>query len=358
MIAAPLAMLVAIRPLLSGLGWAARRGASPGRRWPSSSSPAPSTRASSPSATRRSARPGTAPSCAPSCRSSTASRSSTRARTATPPTSCSAPTPTCRWSSSPTRTSPQNLEKPFDTGDAYSPIDFDSFSRSTLNRFPYVITGRAAWNSEAPPSFRRIAATPSYILWERTAPPPARPPRAARGDRAGGLRRLRRAGDPHPHRQPRPRLALPGRRRRAETRAGAQDSVLGTGESATQTLDLPAGRWLLSLQYFSPFDLTLSAPGFSEPLEAALDGQRPNTISLANNGQFWPAGRVRERRRPGRVHDRRRRGDRDPEPHRLGRQGDDRRAGRRPRRAPPDRAAAARPAAAGSTGTKPATPTP
>jgi hypothetical protein len=24
-----------------------------------------------------------------------------------------------------------------------------------------------------------------------------------------------------------------------------------------------------------------------------LDGQRPNTISLANNGQFWPAGRYR-----------------------------------------------------------------
>ena len=47
----------------------------------------------------------------------------------------------------------QNLEKPFDTGDAYSPIDFDSFSRSTLNAFPYVITGRAAWNSEAPKSF-------------------------------------------------------------------------------------------------------------------------------------------------------------------------------------------------------------
>jgi len=37
--------------------------------------------------------------------------------------------------------------------------------------------------------------------------------------------------------------------------------------------------------------LTLSAPGFSEPLFAALDGQRPNTISLGNNGQYWPAGK-------------------------------------------------------------------
>jgi hypothetical protein len=73
----------------------------------------------------------------------------------------------------------------------------------------------------------------------------------------------------------------------------APDSVLGTGERAAQTLDLPAGRWLLSLQYFSPFDLTLSAPGMRpRELPAALDGQRPNTISLSNNGQYWPAGEV------------------------------------------------------------------
>ena len=26
----------------------------------------------------------------------------------------------------------------------------------------------AAWNSEAPPNFRRVAATPSYILWKNT----------------------------------------------------------------------------------------------------------------------------------------------------------------------------------------------
>jgi hypothetical protein len=68
-------------------------------------------------------------------------------------------------------------------------------------------------------------------------------------------------------------------------------SVLDSGERTSQTLNLPAGRWYLSLQYFSPFGLTLSAPGFEEPLKPALDGQRPNSISLANDGQFWPAGR-------------------------------------------------------------------
>ena len=61
-----------------------------------------------------------------------------------------------------------NPEKPFDTGDAYSPIDFDSFSGGTLDRFPYVITSRAAWNSQAPPNFERVDSTPSYVLWKRT----------------------------------------------------------------------------------------------------------------------------------------------------------------------------------------------
>src|SRR4029079_15812986 len=65
-----------------------------------------------------------------------------------------------------------NPEKPFDTGDAYSPVDFDSLSRGTLDRFPYVITSRAAWNSQAPPNFKRVDSTPSYVLWKQTGATP------------------------------------------------------------------------------------------------------------------------------------------------------------------------------------------
>ncbi len=185
-----------------------------------------------------------------------------------------------------------NPEKPFDTGDAYSPIDFDSFSQATLARFPYVITGRAAWNSEAPRGFRRVAATPSYLLWKRTGPLPtdrhvllegAEP--AAHADCAAPELRILTA---NPGRASLfPGAAVGGKGRWSP---GAE---LETGESASQTLALPAGDWLLSLQYFSPFDLTLSAPGLRQPLKAAQDGQRPTTISLASNGQFWPAGKVR-----------------------------------------------------------------
>ena len=115
----------------------------------------------------------------------------------------------------------QNLEKPFDTGDAYSPIDFDSFSRSTLDAFPYVITGRAAWNSEAPDAFRRDRLDPLIRPLGKAARPAARAPRAARGDRAGGIRGLRLARDRDPHLEPGPRLPLPRGGDRAETRLDA-----------------------------------------------------------------------------------------------------------------------------------------
>ncbi|HEX6687783.1 MAG TPA: hypothetical protein VF085_03865 [Solirubrobacterales bacterium] len=183
----------------------------------------------------------------------------------------------------------ESPEKPFDTGDAYSPIDFDSFSRGTLDGFPYVITGRAAWNSQAPPGFKRIAATPSFLLWKRTGNVPENRHVLLEGTNAGA-----RAGCASP--EIRILLANQGRASlfpavaiasKARWDAGSQ---LRTGESTAQTIALPQGRWHLSLQYFSPFALTLSAPGFERELEPALDGQRPNTISLANDGQFWPAG--------------------------------------------------------------------
>jgi hypothetical protein len=182
-----------------------------------------------------------------------------------------------------------NPEKPFDTGDAYSPIDFDSFSTGTLNAFPYVVTSRAAWNSKPPPNFKRVAATPSYVLWERDGDTPEDRHVLLEGTAAGAY-----AGCDSP--EIRILLANPGR---ASLFPGAvvggkgdwdAGSILSPGSETSQVLELPAGTWNLSLQYFSPLALTLSAPGFEEPLQAALDGQRPNTISLGNNGQFWPAG--------------------------------------------------------------------
>jgi hypothetical protein len=183
-----------------------------------------------------------------------------------------------------------NSEKPFDTGDAYSPIDFDSFNRGTLDRFPYVVTGRSAWNSQAPPNFKRVAKTADFILWERTGPTPRNRHVLLEGTEAGARAHCN---------SPEVRILLESGGKASlfgETVIGTKPqwsdgSTLGTGESTSQALELPPGTWDLSLQYFSPFALSISAPGFKEELIAALDGQRPSTISLNNNGQFWPAGK-------------------------------------------------------------------
>jgi hypothetical protein len=187
-----------------------------------------------------------------------------------------------------------NSEKPFDTGDAYSPIDFDSFNRGTDNRFRYVITGRGAWNSEAPPNFKRIAKTADFILWERTGPTPLNRHVLLEGTEAGARAHCN---------SPETKILLESGGEATvfgETVVGTKPmwsdgSILENGESTTQTLELPAGTWDLSLQYFSPFGLTVSAPGFEEALIPALDGQRPSSISLNNNGQFWPAGKFRSK---------------------------------------------------------------
>ncbi len=183
-----------------------------------------------------------------------------------------------------------NSEKPFDTGDAYSPIDFDSFNRGTLDRFPYVVTSRGAWNSEAPPNFKRIAKTEDFILWERTGPTPRGRHLLLEGTEAGARAHCN---------SPEVRILLESGGEATvfgESAIGTKPewsngSILGNGETTSQSLELAKGTWNLSLQYFSPFALSITAPGFKQELIPALDGQRPNTISLANNGQYWPAGK-------------------------------------------------------------------
>src|SRR5262249_25828390 len=130
----------------------------------------------------------------------------------------------------------------------------------------------------------------SYVLWKKTGAVPEDRHVLLEGTEAGA-----QAGCAAP--EIRILLGEPGRASLfpgaviGSKGAWSEGSILGTGESTSQTLDLPAGPWTLSTQSSSPFELTLPAPGFSEPLIAALDGQRPNTISLGNNGQYWPAGR-------------------------------------------------------------------
>jgi hypothetical protein len=194
--------------------------------------------------------------------------------------------------------------KPFDTGVSYSPIDFDSFNAGTLDRFDYVITTRAAYASKTPPNFRAVAKTPSYILWKRTGRTPRNRTTLLEG---GAPAAILDCSAP----EARLLVGLPGKASILSTLVvGPKESwdngaKLGLGESTSQVLTLPKGRSNLSLQYFSPVPIRLTAKPVAESggytllfgnrgqeLPAALDGQRPNQLSLFNDGQYWPAGSI------------------------------------------------------------------
>ena len=104
-----------------------------------------------------------------------------------------------------------------------------------------------------------------------------------------------------------PRLALPRRRDRRRRRAGTPAAMLGTGESTSQTLALPAGRWNLSLQYFSPFGLTLSAPGFRADPGGGARRPAAEHDQPRQQRPVLARGQLRQRRRPGPLHGLRRR---------------------------------------------------
>ena len=139
-----------------------------------------------------------------------------------------------------------------------------------------------------------IARTPSYVLWEKRRDPPRDRHVLLEGTEAG------RRSPTAPRRRSAILTSNPGRaslfpdvvdRRRNAT--GTRAACSGTGEQR-HTDARPAGRALAAL---APVLLALRPDPERAGLPrsrscAALDGQRPNTISLANNGQFWPAGEL------------------------------------------------------------------
>jgi hypothetical protein len=183
--------------------------------------------------------------------------------------------------------------KPFDLGVAYSPIDFDSFTPGTLDRFDFVVTTRAAYQSKSPPNFRAVQQTADYTLWQRRGPTPRkRITLLEGGDPAAPLDCVAPENklivDRHGSAWLFPTPVI------GPKESWDNGTKLGLGEDSSQTLDLPAGRWNLSLQFFSPEPIQLRAQGarLDEHLPAAIDGQRPNQLTLYNDGQYWPAGSI------------------------------------------------------------------
>jgi hypothetical protein len=187
------------------------------------------------------------------------------------------------------------------------PVDFDSVPASVLNQFSYAVTTSGIYQSQAPPGWTLVDQTPSYKLWKRTGttPPMAILYEAARPGKVflcnvPRLAAFRKLGGTALTWQPR---SVIGKRlywkaagasgalaeqRNAASKQAKLDNNLAPGETATQTVNMPAGHWVLSMQYVSPVTgLTVRAPGFSAHLPAGVDAAIPYR---PDQGPYWPVG--------------------------------------------------------------------
>lgn len=156
-----------------------------------------------------------------------------------------------------------NPSKPFD-GLA---LDFDAMTPADLDLVRYVITTNTPYASQAPANFRLLASGRLYQLWERTGPTARRGVLDAPG-KPGAILDC---------------SSQPGRRLRAArgqaavmtTPVVAPGASLSAGQTGTMALALPRGRWELSAEYLSYFDLHFSAEGRHWTMPAYLGRNGP-----------------------------------------------------------------------------------
>ena len=143
------------------------------------------------------------------------------------------------------RSPAKNAEDKFegrDGKDSRLPVDFDSVYANDMDLFDYAVTTDADYQSGAPPNWEEVDRTDSYVLWKRNGSTPEDRHVLLEGTEAGA-----RADCASP--EIRILLASPGRASLfpdaaiGPKSAWKESSVLGTGESASQPLELAPGSW-------------------------------------------------------------------------------------------------------------------
>jgi hypothetical protein len=166
---------------------------------------------------------------------------------------------------------------------ATQPFDFDSWAARDLNSFGYVIEPRTKFRSSTPTGFRLVKRTRWFYVWKRTREVRGgrqliehggRPTRRLDCTTTKGRRLARQAGVAAVTARPvvRDWRSWHGQPRRA-------------GQAARLTVQLPRGRWDVSLQYVSTMGLDVRAPGLRTSLPA----------HLGRIGPYWYVGTVRQR---------------------------------------------------------------
>ena len=172
-----------------------------------------------------------------------------------------------------------------------------------LSDFPYAVTTSAIYQSQAPPGWTLADSTDSYRLWKRTAKTPpiqqlaeeARPGRIFRCKKPKFRNYVNQGGQALTW-QPRTVIA-----KRLYWKAGATGGTLGEGgvtaaksapldnnlapgETASQRIVLPSGRWELSLQYVSPdgFKLLPTAAACGLFVDHLIGVQQPSHSAQAS----------------------------------------------------------------------------
>ena len=163
------------------------------------------------------------------------------------------------------------------------PLDFDSFTPRRLDAFDDVVLPHSGYASQAPRNFRLVASTPSYDLWHRTGPTPARTPMERNGAPGATLHcttpadRALAASGGVASVLPTPVVGA---------QAGWRGQPVRPGQSARQTLTVPAGTWDLSLQWAGVTGLDVRAGDLAARLAPSAD----------RVGPFWAVGRVHQPR--------------------------------------------------------------
>jgi hypothetical protein len=153
-------------------------------------------------------------------------------------------------------------------------LDFDNFSPATLDKYRYAITTNTPYQSTPPRNWHRYKSTRSFILWKRRGATPLRYPTDFGGTPGRildcnsdvGRRRLAQAGTGFALVWPTP---VVGR-----SVLWSNQTFVG-GSSATMTLNVPRGRWDISLAYASATGLDVRAGSIRTSMPATTDRVGP-----------------------------------------------------------------------------------
>jgi hypothetical protein len=168
-------------------------------------------------------------------------------------------------------------------------FDFDDVDPVALDRFRFVIGPRTPYASAAPDNWRQVRVTRSYVVWKRGGTTRTRsvlPESGAPGAvLACGSPLARSAG--HAAVRAPPVVVAPSQVRlrdgRPPKRAQFDRVKIESGDVARVRVQLPSGRWTISLQYVSPVSIQVRA-GSGPPVSVPP--------SLEGPGAYWRAGDV------------------------------------------------------------------